>query len=452
MGDVGEEVRLVANIIDKLLETNETLRADQLIPLTKRLRSAADAIAAANDTAAGTKRAAARLPSPGALHAADSTAAGGSKPTGGKNLKKTQVSLGFAQSTASRSATSQKQRLASSGAEMEAPRLHVSSEVSRSLCCSLYNLLEGAVTLLRASHGHIFVKKGDDMTSITNVAKKLIFPPQQIHYRCMGNPDAEVLGSSIALNRFIEDVGKKSAVLIFPVFGSDRASTQSHAPIATIHVERKEHVFAPFNNSDECILYFASMFCGELMSRIPHFDQLDSFYDPATQHIIAPFVPYKPVTLPGIRRIGKTDCNSIEAATAGNDALPAIVSQLSEKVNAQLPEVLIRREVLPSSNLRPFAPGVTHMPSLLEIQAYVDNLQSCWRKKTADNVDLLENDRSTQEDLKIVRSELMSIRRQLAAANEKLRLYELETRDYKYEYRALKSELNTYMDKLDRLH
>lgn len=91
------------------------------------------------------------------------------------------------------------------------------------------------------------------------------------------------------------------------------------------------------------------------------------------------------------------------------------------------------------------------MPSLLEIQAYVDNLQSCWKKNMTENVELLEADRGTQQDLKAIRSELGSTRRQLAAANEKLRLYELETKDYRQEYGALKSEFNTYMDKLDRL-
>ncbi|KPI88191.1 hypothetical protein ABL78_2695 [Leptomonas seymouri] len=194
------------------------------------------------------------------------------------------------------------------------------------------------------------------------------------------------------------------------------------------------------------------MFCGELMSRVPHFSWLNSFYDPATQHIIAPFVPYKPVNLSGAQRMPKADKSSSESPKAGCEALPALVSRLAQKIDAHCTEVLIRRECLPSSNSKPFAPGVTHMPSLLEIQAYVDNLQSCWRKNMVENVDLLETDRNMQQDLKVARSELNTTRRQLAAANERLRLYELESKDYKYEYEALKTELNKYMNKLDRLH
>lgn len=453
MEEIKEEISLVANIIDKLLATNESLRADQLVPLTKRLRSAVDAIDAA-DRYCGTGSAA-RSPSPKLLRAADgmsSATAGGVVKNGGvKAAKKSHVTFDGAQNSGRRRGLSQKESPLSANGSADAPRLHVSGEVSRSLCCSLYNILESAVSLLRASHGHIFVKNGDDMASIANVAKKLVFPPKQVHHRCMGNADAEVLGSSIALNRFTEDVSKKGAVLVFPIFGKDKSANQSRVPIATIHVERKEYVFEPFNSSDECILYFAAMFCGELMSRVPHFDWLESFYDPATQHIVAPFVPYKPVTLPGIRRIAKAAGGDVGSGSGGGESLPAIVSHLSSKMEALRTEVLVRRETLPSTNSKPFAPGVTHMPSLLEIQAYVDNLQSCWRKNMTENVDLMETDRGTQQDLKAARSELMTTRRQLAAANERLRLYELESKDYKYEYGALKTELNTYMDNLDRL-
>lgn len=448
MEEVREEICLVASIIDKLLDTNEALRADQLLPLTRRLRSAADAIAAIDGTAT-TATLTTLSPLMKAPRNVDIVGVV-SKVSGGRGVRKPQGALGSARSPVRQKVGPSKQSPAPASSEAGAPQLHVSSEVSRSFCCSLYNILEGAVTLLRASHGHIFVKKKDEMASIANVSQKLVFPPQQVHYRCMGNADAEVLGSSIALNRFTEDASKKSALLVFPIFACDR-SCQSRTAIATIHVERREHVFEPFNNTDECTLYFAAMFCGELMSRVPHLDWLDSFFDPTTQHIVAPFVPYKPVTLPGIQRsVNKCD-GAAEAASPGNDTRPAIVSQLTDKIDAQGTQVLIRRESLPSRHSKPFAPGVIHMPSLLEIQAYVDNLQSCWKKNMTENVELLEADRGTQQDLKAIRSELGSTRRQLAAANEKLRLYELETKDYRQEYGALKSEFNTYMDKLDRL-
>ncbi|KPA79890.1 hypothetical protein ABB37_04959 [Leptomonas pyrrhocoris] len=449
MEDVREEIRLVATIIDKLLNANESLRADQLTPLTKRLRNAADAITA-NEGTTFSNAAGFSCSSKPTLNA--DAGAGVIKLTGSRNNKRAPVTVDTARSSAGKKVSSQKQRPTSAHGEIDTPQLHVSSEVSRSLCCCLYNLLEGAVNLLRASHGHIFVRKGDEMASIANVARKLVFPPQQIHYRCMGNADAEVLGSSIALNRFMEDVGKKGAILIFPIFGRDKSSGQSRVPIATIHVERKDHVFEPFNSSDECILYFASVFCGELMSRVPHFGWLNSFYDPATQHIVAPFVPYKSVPLPGVRRAPNVSSSHTETPGARYDSLPVVVSQLTQKTEEHCKEVLIRRESLPSRNSKPFAPGVTHMPSLLEIQVYVDNLQSCWRKNMTENVNLLETHRSTQQDLKLTRNEMLTARKQLAAANEKLRLYELDSKDYKNEYGALKTELNTYMDKLDRLH
>lgn len=447
MEEVREEIGLVANIIERLLETNEILRADQLAPLTKRLRNAADALCAADRT---TANAALSASLPKAMRSADAATVV-AKQAGGRRMKKAPALSDRAQTSTRQKASSQGQALTPSRNETEGQPLHVSSDVARSFCCSLYNILEGTVSLLRASHGHIFVKNGDYVASIANVSKKLVFPPQQVHFRCMGNADAEVLGSSIALNRFTEDVGKKSALLIYPIFGKDKFSSQSRIPVATIHVERKEHVFERFSHHDEYILYFASMFCGELMSRIPHFDWLDSFYDPATQHIVAPFAPYRHVALPRIRRLPSEAGSSAEAQSAAMEPLPHVVSHVAAKMEAQPKEVLIRRESLPSRTSKPFAPGVTHMPSLLEIQAYVDNLQSCWKKNMTANVDLLETDRSTHEDLKVVRSELISTRRQLAAANERLRLYELESRDYKYEYGALKTELDTYMDKMDRL-
>lgn len=448
MEDAKEEICLVASIIEKLLESNELLRADQLAPLTKRLRSAADAIGASARLATN---AAASASLPRAMRSADA-AATAAKPVGGKDARRTQSSTNRASNSTRRKVVARGQLSTSPHSAGDTQPLHVSSDVTQSLCCTLYNILEGTVNLLRASEGHIFVKRGDDMAAIANVSKKLVFPPQQLHFRCMGNADAEVLGSSIALNRFTEDIGKKGALLIYPIFGTDATSGQSQIPVATIHVERKEHVFESFNYHDECVLYFASLYCGELMSRIPQFDWLESFYDPATQHIVAPFVPYRPATLPKIRQVPRASCDNTATRSAGGDNLPLIVSQVTEKMEAHSKEVLIRRETLPSRTSKPFAPGVTHMPTLLEIQAYVDNLQSCWKKNMAANVDLLETDRSTHQNLKGVRSELISTRRQLNAANEKLRLYELESKDYKFEYGALKSELNTYMDRLDRLH
>ncbi|CAJ1993413.1 hypothetical protein conserved [Leishmania donovani] len=444
MENIKEEICLVANIIDRLLAANGSLRADELEPLTKRLRVAAGELSRIDQESQSGP-----VLSPFSRNIDGAEGIGGG---GRRGPSKLQLSKSLTPLTATRKQIRGCRSFSATCKKMGDPKVFVSSEISQSVCCSLYNLLEGTTRLLRGSHGHIFVKRGVDMFSIANVSRKLAFPPPQVHHRCLGSADAEVLGSSIALNRNVDEVGRKSAVLIFPVHKLLPEGGPGE-PIATIHVERREHVFFPFSESDEYTLYFASLFCGELMSRIPQINFLETFYDPSTQLIIAPFEPHCPVVLPPIERgmvpmRGETG----KQASENPEYAARAVSQLSRKISARAPEILIHRESRPTHNTKPFAPGVTHMPSLLEIKAYVENLQSCWKKNMLDNVDLLELDRGTQQDLKVARSELAATRRELAATADRLRLYELDAWDYKLEYGAMKSELDAYMDSLERLH
>ncbi|KAG5463878.1 hypothetical protein LSCM1_00051 [Leishmania martiniquensis] len=444
MENVTEEIYLVANIIDRLLLTNGSLRADQLAPLVKRLRATAGELSSIHSKP---QHCLPLSPVPRKTKGLQGTV-GGAK----QRFVKLQQSRTLSQFVVAREQTQRGLSISPSRKNTGDSNVFVSPEVSESVCCALYNLLEGATRLLRASHGHIFVKRGDDMFSIANVSRKLTFPPLQVHHGCLGSADAEVLGSSIALNRHIDEDGRKSAVLIFPIYKNPTGSGPRE-PIATIHVERKEHAVGPFTENDECILYFASVFCSELMSRIPQLNFLEAFYDPSTQHIIAPFEPHCPVVLPPIEPgvvppLGGPGKHFSEDP----DYAAQAVSHLTQKMNAHVAEILVRRESLPSSNTKPFAPGVAHMPSMLEIQAYADNLLSCWRKNMSDNVRLLESDRGTQQDLKLARKELAVTRLQLATAAEKLRLYELDACDYKREYGAMKSELSAYLDGLERLH
>ncbi|KAG5464609.1 hypothetical protein LSCM4_00049 [Leishmania orientalis] len=444
MESIKEEIYLVANIIDRLLAGNESLRADQLVPLVKRLRTAAGEISSVHSK-----------PLPGlALSPTPRNTDGFESMVSGsrQGFFKLPPPKALTQFSAARKQTQKGPAFSPQLRKRRGSKVFISPDVSQSVCCALYNLLEGATRLLCASHGHIFVKRGDNMFSIANVSRKLAFPPLQVHHGCLGNSDAEVLGSSIALNRYIDEDGRKSAVLIFPIYKNPTGGGPGE-PVATLHVERREHVFGPFTESDECTLYFASLFCGELMSRIPQLNFLEAFYDPSTQHIIAPFEPYYPAVLPSLKRNGAPTLGGAEKHFSEDPEYAAqAVSHLTEKMNAHIKGILVRRESVPASDTKPFAPGVAHMPSMLEIQAYVDNLLSCWRKNMLDNVDLLELDRGTQQDLKLVRRELAATRLQLAATTEKLRLYELDVTDYKREYGAMKSELNAYMDGLERLH
>ncbi|CAJ1012526.1 hypothetical protein Q4I28_007839 [Leishmania naiffi] len=442
MENIMTEICLVANIIDRLLEANESLRADELVPLTKRLRAAASELSSINPQQQP------KLVLSPLQRNVEGLNIMGSR--GRQGPSKLQLPRTLAQFTATRRQAHRGHSLSDTCTKVGISK--VPHEVSQSICCSLYNLLEGATRLLCASHGHIFVKRGDDMFSIANVSRTLVFPPPQVHHGCLCSADAEVLGSSIALNRHIDEAGRKRAVLVFPIYKISIGNGPGE-PVATIHVERRDHVSAPFSESDECTLYFASLFCGELMSRIPQFNFLESFYDPSTQHIIAPFEPCSSVLLPPIERGGVlTLGESGKQSSEDPEYAKRAVSQLTRKIKAHSPEILVRRERLPGGNTKPFAPGMLMMPSLLEIQAYVENLQSCWKKNMLDNIDLLELDRETQQDLRLARNELTATRRNLSATADKLRLYELDTWDYKLEYDAMKSELSTYMDGLERLH
>lgn len=444
--EIAQEIALVSTIIEKLLSSNHALEENELRPLVKRLRIAADNLSVIKNTTSACAEVQRRFP----LQKED-TSSKGCPPVNYSDCGGSKKLLGVKSSNESKVISKVVTPLPRATAKKN--NAAVLKEGSIIFASSLYNLLESVTTVLRATSGHIFVKKGDEMVSIANVATKLTFPPQLTRSRCLGNPDADVLSSGIALNRSVEEPGKLCALLIFPIYRSRKNSEGKGVPLATIHLERSGCAFQDFNRNDECVLYFASIFSGELMSRAPDVNWIDNFFDPVTQHAVAPFRVPIGTPLPVI--LGTTHRGSDESS-----ALPTPAEQMEarrrsslfRRVEDQPPEVLIRREALPAVNMKPFAAGMVPMPSLLEVQAYVENLCGCWQKNVTSNVDLLEADRDLQLEVKSLRKELITTRRLLSTATENLRLYELGTTDYTAEYKNMKLELDMYINGREALH
>ncbi|EAN83624.1 hypothetical protein C3747_7g133 [Trypanosoma cruzi] len=434
-----DELRLVAVILDTLSNTEQGLRPDQVVPLTVRIRRAVDII---------------------------ETACAGRKPNLSKNsgekdrfkradglpkltpqVRKSLISCSL--TLPQKPTVTKPSSISVFPVPREKPpqgQLAVSKEVSRCLACSLYNILEGSTRLLKATSAHIFVRKDDEMVSIANCAARLTFPPELVRHKCLGSLDADVLASGIALNQQISDGSKtNSSLLIFPVFASDQNSQMA---VAVVHVENKFSGSVPFNNEDEGILLTTARLIGGLMSRFPQMDWRTKFYDPVTQHILAPFVPRKRIPMTREKTSFGQQAFITETST---DADHSDVMYWRKIEECEFPR-LIRRETLPRlDSQKPLAQGLSTTSSLREVGAYIENMHSCWKRSISSNVRFSEEERSNQIELKVLRRELTRVKVLYAELEEKLRLYQLEGREYEEEFRVIKGEIDSYLRRRDNL-
>lgn len=455
LAETTEEVKLIASILCRLLEcsTDAHVRNDQLRPLLDRLRFATEALESSCQQFTKNEGGAGTLNSKGELCYTADAARGSSavqKRTAKKDGKKQFVDLP-AKSTMKKSSSI----FVRSVPRAVPPKdgLVISKEVGRSLSCSLYNILEGAVNLLQATSANVFVKQGEEMISIVNVSSRLTFPPKVVRHRCAGSIDADVLGSGIALNQTITDPSRScSRVLVFPVYPINHLPQIREKAIGTIHVECHAASSRSFRQQDESFLLHCSFLVGELLSRVPSMDWMDSFYDPVTQHIVAPFTVHKQAALPLLTSMdnGKRTSGYRSGPVSG---VTKEEMQLAKEIDGDTQEVLIKHEFLPvSQSAKVTVEGLSLMPSLREVKNYVENVQDCWKRNAVSNISLMEEDRSSQMKVKTLRRDLAQACQELAEVKERLRLYELKGGDYQQEYNSLHDELTAYLRSRDKLN
>nr|CCC93648.1 conserved hypothetical protein [Trypanosoma congolense IL3000] len=318
--------------------------------------------------------------------------------------------------------------------------LQISKEVSKFIAASLYNILECASRITKASSSHIFVRRDDEMLSIANCSAKLAFPPQLVHHRCLGSLDAEVLGSGIALNQYTVDSSQvTSSTLIFPVFTTN---SPRQSAVAVVHMENKCQGTTPFGKADEGVILTTSQLIGQLMSMFPQMDWINSFFDPITQHILAPFEPPKKLPKP-TKRVTRDGNNPSERS---DDTGTCIDDCYWKKIEECEPQLLIKREALPRLGSKKTQPqGLSAVPTLREIDAYVENMESCWSRGISNYVGLSEEEHSNNIELKVIRRELTRLKALYENSEEQLRLYRLQGGDYEEGYRSIKAELDNYI-------
>ncbi|EPY31274.1 hypothetical protein STCU_03536 [Strigomonas culicis] len=436
MNESVEDLQLVISVFKKLLGSSpdSTLRHDQLDPLVVRLERVAASLSAATqqkgtNNTSSLDAAAENVASPTRRTAkkADPRGVGASSKTGN-----------VLPNRATKVVTKPSALIARPVPRESAPTDHlmISKGVARSLTCTLYNILEGTVRLVRGTSGSIFIRRDDDMLSIVNVNATLSFPPQLVNHRCLGSLDMDVMSSGIALNRRVNSGAPSHAVplLIFPVYAISSLEAARGDAMATIHIEKASRV-GSFDVSDEGMLYHAACIVGELFSRVPQMDWVEHFYDPVTQHIIAPFDPQKSVRLPPLKASGD-----------GVSEDSAVHAELMKKITASPKEALVKREALPLSHtMKAVVQGLSPTPTLREVGVYLENMQDSWKKGVTNTVKMAEEDRSSQVEMKILRRQLLDTQGKLDTATEQLRLYQLNTDDYKTEYGGLREELNAYL-------
>lgn len=461
-GPLVAELHLLTTILERLLESapNGNVRKDQLEPLASRLRSAVGSLQTAASVAPAPPTETERPAGPKALHsfapsrptADDLHPHAAGKPTR-SNFSAKKNHGAIARSSEAEQATAARRSAATRPSSLRvvpiprlAPpsdRLLVSKEVIRVFTCTLYNALEAVAAVTEAASASILVKVGDEMVSVANVASKLTFPPKLNRRRCQESMDAEVLGSGVAINQRIDDpTSATHSVLIFPVYARGAIRSGRHRAMATLRLENKASGKKFFDAFDESLAFFASGLIGEIMTRV-EIDWLENFFDPATQHIVAPFEPVRVTGLPFLRGPSAPRAGREELTTAKR-------ADLASKIDSFAEEVLIERVTDPHLVEKATVTGLSVMPSLREVRNYVENVQDCWARNVTSNVNLMEDERDGQIELLALRRQLTQTHDSLTDRDERLRLYQLEGSDYKQEYRGIKKELDAYIQRRDK--
>lgn len=460
ISDISDELKLVVRIMDKLSQSAEGIRRDQVEPLMRRISRVSSNLDKLEPCDVN------------ALKESEMNKSG-VFPVGGDacvpaisgKVNKLLTTSYPKPRTKAVSKPSSVKVLPVPRSSIPSDPVRISKEVSQSFTSTLYNIVEGTTSLLRAPSCSVYVRQGDEMISIVNVRKKLSFPPQLVRHRVAGSNDAEVLGSGIALNQRVLDGSKgNSSVLIFPIFPVSNLHKKKGAPIATIHMENKLQGMSWFDELDESILFLASCLIGELMSRMPQMDWISNFYDPITQHIVSPFIPDSILPLPSCstshsmeekeirKKKVRISSNSGTFTTENTrDTSSPLNSSLVDKVENSVPQQLIKRESLPEA-AKPPSCGLLQLPTPREVRSFLKNIEECWKDSVTASVTLTETDRELQMEVRRLRFALQNAERLHSAAIEKLRLYELNTSDYQQEFKEMKAEFESYVRKQENLH
>ncbi|CUG91201.1 Hypothetical protein, putative [Bodo saltans] len=326
----------------------------------------------------------------------------------------------------------------------------ISKDVGKYVSAAIYNVLESVANLTGASSAHVFLREGSEMVSIANVGQKLSFPPKLVRQSCQGSLAAGVMSSGIAVNQRVLEASNRSlstSTLAFPV--RSRFGGGVNNPIlGVVQVNNKHGGPGCFSEVDENVVNIAGTFIGELMSKFP-IDWSDAFYDPITQHKMAPFAP---------RGYGNMRLHDKEATIfitsekhSSGDASSHTGRPLAEVLDTFVPPQLISRVTLPLVQTTGGPVGLGAAPSLREVDTYMENLHDCWRRSVELNVSHSQSDRTKGKELKQLREDLNHHRTRCAKVEEELRLHTLDSDDYNKEYATLKQELDNYLRTKGRL-
>lgn len=319
-------------------------------------------------------------------------------------------------------------------------------EIAKTISSAMYNVLESVANLTQSSSAHIFVRVGDEMVSIANVAAKLSFPPKLVRQGCQGSLAAGVTVSKIALNQrnTADQTRRQASLLIFPLkYRIDGRACQDMVPTGALQLMNKFGGHGAFTEVDENTANIASALIGEMLNKFPGIDWTEAFHDPITQHTVAPFVP-RDSNGGAAAAMSLHDPDGSVFITATD---PSSRKPLVDVIDGFVPPQLIRRVTLPLTQTQgtPAAVGLGAAPSLREVETYMSNLQDCWRKSVEMNVVQSQSERQRAKEMKSLRDELNFHKAKSSKIEEELRLHTLDSADYQREYTTLKDELDQYL-------
>lgn len=298
------------------------------------------------------------------------------------------------------------------------------NEVEAIVSASVFNALEAVVNVLRAEGGALYVPVVDEMVAIASLSPQQTYPPPLLKHLTAGSVAGGVLSSGVAVHQMrhgFDDINRKIASqMLFPVTSRDGRH------IAVLQVFNKYRGKAAFSEHDEA---FASVVCGlfaELLTRYSGISLTASLFDPVALHKTQPFSP--PVLAKNIYETLPPEMREFRLAS--------MIHRSSGTVT------LARRQTLADD-----AAALNNIPTLREIDCYINNLQDCWQRSVESNISHGHQEHHRIQQLRQMREELAAAKHQLKHLQDRMRLENLDVGDYRREYGTLKEELDRYLER-----
>jgi hypothetical protein len=297
-------------------------------------------------------------------------------------------------------------------------------EIDTAVGATVLLILEGALLHLHAEAGAVFTPVADEMVSIATISPHApTYPPPLVKHLFAGSVSGSVLSSGVLLHQMgpgLDDNNRRvPSQLLVPVIARDGRR------LAVLQIVGKFRGAVKFDDADEIYATHIGSLLSAVLSRYGVSCSGPQF-DPVALHRRSPWVA------PTMER--------------------EIYDTIPEEMRRHQPAPLIFRtggtvSLSKRLALTDDAAALSSAPTLREVDCYLDNLQSCWRRSVQLNIEHGQQEQQRLSHLRAMREELRTAKDEAKRMGDRLRLEHLDVGDYRAEYTTLRDELDHFLER-----